>query len=215
MSLAAGCDMVLVCHDTLSAASTMRHLLTAAEQGTLSEEDIRDRLGRVILAKKQLQCIPGSVREFGNIRQRAEARRVMARSLRVQHAPGGNPIPAIGPDTLFLSLPARPASIASDAAQMDAAAYFASALHAQAISSPLPESLPACDACVVFLSPHPELSRLRELACQACRRQIPVIAVSLGLPELFSGIPDSSWKITAWQYDELALSCLMDLLCKA
>ena len=212
LALNAGCDMALVCHCVEQAASTMRYLSNALDRGSLLAEDICDRFHRVTEVKKRLPDPDAAeAAALGSEKQRADARRIMRESIRILNRPEQHPLPCLGSRTLFLGLDAIPASIASDAVSLNAARRFAELVNGQYTDgSDIPDQ--PWENAVVFLSPHPGLPRLLAFAQSLIRRNLPLIAVSLTLPECLNVLPDSVWKIQAWEYDELSVSCLRELL---
>lgn len=134
----------------------------------------------------------------------------MRQAVRVLHAPEGKPLPGIDADALFVGTPAQAASLANDAEVLDGAAVCARAFGARCVSfaSMQPES----GTVVAILGKHPELGALTEAVRRMDAAGARVIAVSMGTPRCLDALPDSVWKVGAWQYDELSLDALIEML---
>ena len=212
-ALAAGCDIALICHSAAQARSTMEFLAKSIENGALSEDTVRDRHDRVLQWKKKLQPPKGTQADFGSDAQRAAARKIMDASIRLLSAPEGKPLPALGKHTLFLGLPARAASQASDEVAVDAAARFAQHFGgAQDGAQPSKSKVDAAQNIVAFFSAHADLPALTETVNRLAQAGKHIIAVCLTTPRCLDFIPDTAWKVAAWQYDSLALDALQAFL---
>ena len=55
---------------------------------------------------------------------------------------------------------------------------------------------------------HPALSAAKALLARGTQ----LIAVALDTPACLKEIPDTAWKVLAWQYDEFVLPCLAEFL---
>ena len=209
-ALAAGCDIALICHSASQAKSTMEYLDRAVSEGRLSLRDVRDRCRRIALWKQKLLPPQGAQADFSSPQRQRDCLRVMVQSLRLLHAPKGKPLPPLGKRTLFLGPPARPASIASDGAPLNGPHWLAQALGG--VDGGLTGEGSAwdeIDSAVGLLSPHPGLPAVQQaLGCLA-QRGVPTAAVSLYTVKCLDNLPESVWKICAWQYDTLALQALL------
>ena len=209
-ALAAGCDIALICHSASQAKSTMEYLDRAVSEGRLSLRDVRDRCRRIALWKQKLLPPQGTQADFSSPQRQRDCLRVMVQSLRLLHAPKGKPLPPLGKRTLFLGPPARPASIASDGAPLNGPHWLAQALGG--VDGGLTGEGSAwdeIDSAVGLLSPHPGLPAVQQaLGCLA-QRGVPTAAVSLYTVKCLDNLPESVWKICAWQYDTLALQALL------
>ena len=210
-AIEAGCDIALICHSAGQAASTMEYLGAALEEGRLQMDDVRDRYSRVTALKERLPALEGDKAQFGSDAQKNAAKRIMRQSLRLLNAPEGMALPRLGKRTLFLGLPARAASIAGDAAPINAALRFSERFGGRYFSG-LPEDGETEDAlnAVAFLSPHEDMDRIVRAADTLAERGLPVIAVSLSTPRCLDALPNIMWKAAAWEYDDLSVNTLLE-----
>ena len=210
-ALAAGVDIALICHSAKQAQSSCEYLYKALEAGTLSRAEAQERFEHIVERKKELLPPEGGKEMFGNPGQRALAAEIMKKALRVLHAPGGQPLPRVDESTLFLGVPARAESLASDSVPLDAARECALAFGARhmGLDDPIPEG---AKTAVVILHRHPDLERAVNAACRLAKSGKKVIAVSMNVPYYLNGLPDTIWQAAAWQYDTLSLSALIDML---
>ncbi len=205
----AGCDMVLICHSAQQAASTAEYLMKALSDGRLEPEILEDRARRLAAWKQKIQPPMGNYADFQCEKKRRDCRRIMAQAIRLLNTPGGKPLPPMGDGTLFLGVPSRAASIAGDDANLNAAEYMAKALGGIDGGMTADDvSLKNARCAVFFLGPHPDLAAVRKNVCRAVELGVPAVAASLYTPRCLHDLPDSIWKICAWQYDALALDAL-------
>ena len=95
-ALEAGVDVAEICHSAEQAASTMRLLLAAYEDGRLDHAQARESFERIAAKKATLPPPTGDADFFGNAAQRELARGIMDAAVKVLHAPGGEALPAVG-----------------------------------------------------------------------------------------------------------------------
>ncbi len=205
----AGCDMALICHSAEQASSTAEYLMRALEDGRLKPETLADRAERLAAWKKKILPPAGGPADFRCEEKQKDCRRIMVQSIRLLNAPEGRPLPALGEGTLFLGVPPRAASIAGDAAALNAAEYMAKAFGGTYGGVPASdEALKNARCAVFFLGTHPDVSAVQEAARRAAALGTNAVAVSLYTPRTLLDLPDSVWKVCAWQYDALSLSAL-------
>ncbi len=205
----AGCDMALICHSAEQASSTAEYLMRALEDGRLKPETLEDRARRLSEWKQKIQPPMGEYADFRCEEKLADCQRIMAQAIRLLHAPEGRPLPALGEGTLFFGVPPRAASIAGDAIRQDAAEYLANAFGGTyGGMTAADETLKNARCAAFFLGTHPELAKVQQTACRAAALGVPTVAVSLYTPRSLFDLPDSVWKICAWQYDALSLGAL-------
>ncbi len=210
-ALAAGVDLALICHSEEQAAAACEHIYQAIENGQMDGGEIEARFAHIVEMKKALPLPEGNKGEFGSPAQKALAESIMRKAVRVAHAPKGQPLPRIDENTVFLGVPARAASFASDEVPLDAAAVCAEAFHGRHIS--LTDAVPAgTQTAVVFLNRHPDNDKAIQAARRLAEAGVQAIAVNMNVPLYAEGLPESVWQIAAWQYDEIALNAVMDLL---
>lgn len=205
----AGCDMALICHSAQQAASTAEYLMAALSDGRLKLETLTDRVRRLTAWKQRIQPPMGVYADFRCEEKQRDLCRIMAQAIQVLNRPGGRPLPPMGEGTLFLGVPCQAASIAGDAANLNAAAYMAHALGGiDGGMTADDRSLKNARCAVFFLGPHPDLTAVQKNICQAVELGVPTAAVSLYTPRCLDALPDGVWKVCAWQYDALALDAL-------
>lgn len=214
-ALCAGVDVALICHSAQQAASTCRYLYRAVEEGKMDLREIESHYQRITSKKAAFLPIRENGAAFGSAAQRAASRAIMEEAVQVLSAPEGKPLPPLNGGTLFLGVPARAVSQASDDVPMDAAALCARALGGQYGGILGEKAGREADAAVVFLARHPHLDAVLEKARALDQMGKRVIAVSMATPRCLDFLPDTVWKIGAWQYDELAVQALVKLLKKA
>ncbi|MBR1586044.1 MAG: beta-N-acetylhexosaminidase [Clostridia bacterium] len=208
-ALDAGIDVALICHSAQQAASTSRYLAQAYQEGRLNEAEIEAHYRRIADHKARLMPLDAGQDQFGSPAQRQEARRIMAQSIQILHAPAGQPLPALNENTLYCGVKAQAASLANDDVPLDAAALCAAALGG--VYGGLAPDQPA-DTAVVFLGRHADTPQAIDAAKRLAAQGAKVVAVSLYTPRCLDFLPDSVWKIAAWQYDPLAVDAVIDLL---
>ncbi len=205
----AGCDMALICHSAEQESSTAEYLARALDDGRLTPETLADRVSRLTAWKRRIQPPAGTYADFRCEEKLTDCRRIMEQSIRLLNAPGGKPLPTLGKDTLFFGVPPRAASIAGDAVRQNAAEYMVNAFGgAYGGMTADDEALKSARCAVAFLGPHPELAAVQDTVRRAAALGVPTAAVSLYTPRSLFDLPDSIWKICAWQYDTLSLGAL-------
>ena len=213
-ALAAGVDIALICHSAPDAAATCEHLYAALENGGFNPGEAEARYRHIASCKERLLPPEGGIENFGSPEQRAFADRVMHRAVTVTWTPQAASLPPVGAHTAFLGVAARAESLASDDVPLNAAAECARVFGGPQIG--LDDPLPAgCDTAVVFLNKHPDQERAVDAANRLAAAGARVIAVSMNVPVYLRGVSDAVWRVEAWQYDELSLRAVIDLLKEA
>lgn len=210
-ALAAGIDIALICHSADQARAACNYLYKSLDNGTFDPAEMEERFRHIVERKQSLPLAAGDGSEFGNEQQKATAREVMRKAVRVCHAPDDRPLPKLGADTVFLGVDARAESFASDNVPLNGALCCAEAFGGKYIG--LDEDVPeGTKKAVVFLTRHPDLQKAIDAACRMADAGIEVIAVDMNVPYILKGLPEKTWQIEAWQYDELSLAPVMELL---
>ena len=210
-ALAAGIDIALICHSADQARAACNYLYEALENGTLDRAETEERYQHIAACKRSLPLKAGCEDQFGNAEQRAFAKAVMREAVRVWYAPQGQPLPKPGPDTVFLGVPARAATQASDDIPLNAAARLAEDFGGRYLG--LDEAVPeGAKGAVVILDRHPELPKALEAVRRLAAAGIQVTAVSMNVPFILRDLPENVWQVEAWQYDRFVLEVLKDLL---
>ncbi|MBR3016104.1 MAG: glycoside hydrolase family 3 [Clostridia bacterium] len=213
LALAAGVDMALICHSEEQASSASEYIYKAIENGQMDMGEIEAHFSHIVNMKKALPLHEGNEIQFGGAAQKALAESIMREAVKVVYAPEGKPLPSVDKHTVFMGVPAKAGSFASDDIPLDAAAVCAKTFGSKQIG--LKEAPPAgTKTAVVFLNKHPD----NEYAIAAIRclseQNIQTIAVNMNVPFCSEGLPKTVWQIGAWQYDQLALNAVIDFLRK-
>ena len=212
-ALSAGVDNCLICHDPAAAAAACRLVYEAAEAGNFDPGENERSVRRILARKEGLWTACGDPADFRNPGQEKTAEAIMRQAVRVLRAPEGKPLPALGADTVCFGVPMRSASQASDALALDAPAECAAALGLRGGGLlPAEEDLKGARSALVILGRHPDQDRVLAAARELAERGLAVTAVSTSTPRCLDFLPDTVWKIGAWQYDRLALRALLSLL---
>lgn len=114
MALAAGCDILLLCHDYNEQKEAFEHVKRAVDDGTLSAELLREKVRRINKAKKKL--ISGLEQNFddGDYIINKDEHDLMQSIVDSSYTLVSGTAPYIKPDTLIISSNVRVASIAED-----------------------------------------------------------------------------------------------------
>lgn len=210
-AMLAGIDIALICHSTEQVKDSAGHLREAWSDGQLDEERILEHARRIREVKETLgkeESDRGSLPKTSCLRESA---RIIKEAVRMVSAPNGESMPSVGRDTLFFGIKAGTISQAMDESCLDAAGEMAKLFGAKTCG---PDEPRTSETAVVFLCPHPEADCMIHRAAAMAEKGTKVIAVSLYTGEILDRLPDTVWKIHAWQYDELALTAVAELLGK-
>ena len=205
-ALLAGIDVALVCHSAQQAASTIRYLEQAYAAGRLDEENIASHCQRIISYKMNFQQLPCPGAAFGSDEQKRDARAIMEASIQLLHAPAGKPLPAVSANTLAFGTLGRRNALVNDDLPLDAAKEFALDKGCR-YGGQAPEEAP--ETAVVFLGRHPDAEKTLNAARRMAEAGTRLIAVSMYTPRCLDFLPDTVWKIAAWQYDQLAVDAFI------
>ena len=209
-ALAAGVDMALICHSEEQATAACEHIYQAIENGRMDRDEIEARFTHIVDMKKTLPLLEGDKMAFGSAEQKALAESIMRETVRIEYAPANQPLPKIDETTVFLGVPAKAASFASDEVPLDAAEICAKAFHGRLIG--LDDAVPAgTKTAVVFLNRHPDNDRALQAANRLTMAGVQVVAVVMNVPLYRQGLHDAAWRIEAWQYDGLAVNAVISL----
>ncbi len=211
-ALCAGVDVALVCHSPAQGQAAMEHLIQSVTEGRMDEGECQASFDRIRRKKESLPGPAGGREMFGSPEQRETARRIMDQSIRVLSAPDGRPLPRVDENTLYVGVPGLAASQANDFVPLDAAKRLSDALGGRCAR---PEdiqgaSLPSC--AVVTLSRSQRMEEVLAAARALDGAGVPVIAVSMHTPRCLEALPDSVWKVGAWQHDLLSADALARFL---
>ena len=208
-ALAAGVDMALICHSEEQAASASEHIYKAIADGQMDKEEIEAHYAHIVNMKKYLPLPEGNQSEFGSAAQKALAESIMREAVRTVYAPQGKALPKVDKQTVFLGVPAKAGSFASDEIPLDAAAVCADRFGCKRIG--LEEAPPSgVKTAVVFLNKHPENNQAIAAARRLAEQGAQTVAVNMNVPVCAEGLPETVWQIGAWQYDQIALNAVLD-----
>ena len=205
-ALDAGVDVVLVCHSAADAASALRAQMQRYRDGKLDEEALESHYQRIVRAKEKLPAPDRDESLFGSPSQREQNRRIMDAAIRLLHAPAGKALPAIDESTVVFGTKARRNALVNDDIPLDAAAEFARRVGGRYTGALAQGQAPRA---VVFIGRHPDAEATMASARQLAEQGAQVVAVSLYTARCLDFLPDSVWKIGAWQYDDLAVDALI------
>lgn len=217
MSLQAGIDIALVSHTEALQRESYQLAHEALEAGQLSMEECQSAYDRIVAAKARMsqQLLPEA--GLKTPEHLALSLDVQRQAVKVLHAPNHQPLPSPGKAPLFIGAPATAASMASDGLSLNAAERLAASFGGLACEAPWEQAAQLLNlapgrTAVVLLSRHPLAQRMADFAVRLDQAGARVIAISLHTPYCLNQLPDSLWKIAAYQYDEFALNRLMELL---
>ncbi len=205
-ALKAGVDIALVCHSAEQAAEAMDGFERAYSDGVLSEENLETHYQRILRHKALLPQPLPALDNFVPEADAAACQKIMTDSIQLLHAPDGQALPRVTPDTVVFGTPGRRNAIVNDDIPYDAAKAFAQATGAVYSAAP-PEGKPS--SAVVMIGQHPNAASTVQAAIRLAGDGVPVTAVSLFTPTSLLPFPDSVWKLIAWQYDALAIQALV------
>ncbi len=206
-TLNAGVDIALVCHSAAQVVSTISHIEAAYAEGAISEENLTRSFERIAGAKQKLPPLSETDgRPLVTGAQRAALQEIMTASVRLLHCPQGQPLPKVDAETAVFGTPARQNALVNDDLPLDAAAVFARATGARYLAE-APQTVPG--KAVVFLGRHPDAPKVIEAVGRLAETGAQVTAIALYTPRMLDTLPDTVWKICAWQYDELAVNALV------
>ena len=146
---------------------------------------------------------------------RSIAESILRQAVKVLYAPAGKPLPALDENTLFFGCSNRAASYASD--QLALCGPERLARHFGGTFGGLLLDEAGFHSCqgrtvVACLSPQPDLPRVMEQVRTLAASGAQVIAAAMATPYCLDELPDNVWKTAVYQYDELGLARLQELL---
>lgn len=211
-ALKAGVDIALVCHEPALAAESCLRIHKGVESGELPLDNLEEAYQRIVSRKSSLPAI-GPAEDFLNPQDRKISAELMRQAVHLVHSPDGQPLPAIGSQTLFMARRSRRPSPAMDSGFLNAAEicahWFGSSL-CFSDSEAIPEKPP--ETAMFFLEAgeylDQDLAKAARLADQGSR----VICVALDTPAVLENAPMNAWHILAWQYQMLALDAVRSML---
>ena len=215
-ALKAGIDVALVCHEPKLAAASCERIAEAVRNGEISRADMEAHHRRIVESKAAMQAPDWDADRFPDREDRETCMRIMEEAVRLIHSPDGAPLPKIDDKTVFLGCSSMRISLVNDEGHVDGAAYCAKATGGRNLGAePDPGALEGASAAVIFLEMPEEAAKFAALAEQLNAAGVRTIAVSMHTAKTLDFMPDSAWKICCWQYNDLALDALVNLLKQA
>ncbi len=204
-ALEAGVDIALVCHSPAQAENTCEYVMKAVTEGRLAAETVMAHARRIAAVKERLRPSAGGEEVFGSPAQKAEAERIMDKSIRLLQGE----IPALDADTVYFGVPVTRTSLAHDDEEpLDAAKCLAEAFGGRYVKEAPAEAKTA----VVCLAGHPDLEAVKAEAVRLAENGTRMLAVSFFTPYCFEGLPEGVARLAAWQYDPLAVGSVIRYL---
>ncbi len=205
-ALNAGVDIALICNSLEETAQTARYLEEAYTEGRLTDDELFEHDSRIRRFKSKLPDASGSGEHSPTPEQLAEPARIMEESITILNAPAGEAWPVPDRNTVVFGTRARRNALVNDDIELNAAKAFSDAFGC-VYAEDAPENPP--EKAIVFIGRHPETHKTVEAAKRLIGQGTKLIAVSLFTPGFLDPLPDSVWKVGAWQYDDLSISALV------
>ena len=216
MALQAGVDMTLICHTEAYQREAAGLIVEAMQDGRLSMDEAQASYRRIAELKRRSALNPlTDPAVIGCAEHRAIAETILRQAVQVLHAPEGKALPAMDEKTLFFGCSNRAASYASDQLALCGperlAGHFGGTFGGLLLDE---QTLRSCQGrtVVACLSPQPDLSRVLEQIRTLAASGAQVIAAAMATPYCLDELPDTVWKTAVYQYDELGLARLQELL---
>jgi beta-N-acetylhexosaminidase len=217
LALAAGVDIVYVCHDPLDMEASLREISFACEDGRINAKELDASMERVLSYKERYGAFGLDATEdtIEDISRRKEQNAALMRSALAAREKGSSP-PPLGDHPFFLGCLAYRATIASTnpAASLSFAPWFAEKLGGSfretavnpdseeiaGIVSTMPQA-----SSIVLGTYNGDINRgqidlASALYKAAERKKIPFVVVSLRNPWDFSLLPQGIYGLAAWEY---------------
>lgn len=209
-ALQAGVDIALVCHAPDQAALACGRVLEGIRNGETNPEILAEHDRRIREKKKALKTAAGPESDFLNREDQETFARLMNRAVKVLYAPEGKPLPAVGPRTLFLARTSRRPSPVSEEGPLNAAEYCAGKTGSRRIITDGNDDIQETpETAVLFVEKGEELERDLALAGRLADAGAEVICVALDTPAILEKLNDKIWRISAWQYQKIALDAVL------
>jgi len=221
LALAAGVDIVYVCHESPDMEASLREITSACEDGRINAKELNASAERVLRYKERygafgLNAVEDSVEDsIEDINRRKEQNAALMRSALAAREKGKAP-PPLGDEPFFSGCLAYLANIASTnpLASLSFAPWFAEKLGGSFRETPVN---PASEEIAGIVSALPEASSIVlgtyngdinrgqiDLACAlyeaAQKKKIPFVVVSLRNPWDLSLLPQGVYGLAAWEY---------------
>ncbi len=180
--------------------------------GEMTEEELEAHDRRIREAKTRMQPAAGSEADFLNPAGQELSRKIMTEAVQLIHRPEGKPLPEITEKTGFFGCVSRRASPAAEEKHMNAAEECAKHFGGRLIGPDTTEAPADAETLVGFLeigdTTETDLRRIRQWAEEGKN----VIAVALDVPAVLKECPDTVWKISGWQYQQLSVDAVTAIL---
>lgn len=216
MALQAGVDMTLICHTEAFQREAAELIVEAMQDGRLSMEEAQESYRRIADVKRRKAVLPlTDPAVIGCPEHRSIAESILRQAVKVLYAPAGKPLPALDENTLFFGCSNRAASYASD--QLALCGPERLSRHFGGTFGGLLLDEAGFHSCqgrtvVACLSPQHDLPRVMKQVRTLAASGAQVIAAAMATPYCLDELPDNVWKTAVYQYDELGLARLQELL---
>ena len=216
MALQAGVDMTLICHTETFQREAAELIVEAMQDGRLSMKEAQESYRRIADVKRRKAVLPlTDPAVIGCPEHRSIAESILRQAVKVLHSPAVKPLPDLDENTLFFGCSNRAASYASD--QLALCGPERLSRHFGGTFGGLLLDEAGFHSCqgrtvVACLSPQPDLPRVMEQVRTLAASGAQVIAAAMATPYCLDELPDNVWKTAVYQYDELGLARLQELL---
>jgi len=217
MALAAGVDIVYVCHDSLDMEASLREITSAYEDGRINAKELDASMERVLSCKERygafgLNAVEDSIEEISRRKEQNAALMLSALAARER----GKAPPPLGGEPFFACCLAYRATIASTnpLASLSFAPWFAEKFGGSFRETAVnPDSgeitgivsdLPQASSIVLGIYNgdinRGQIDLARALSKAAKKKKIPFMVVSLRNPWDISLLPKEDYGLAAWEY---------------
>jgi beta-N-acetylhexosaminidase len=217
LALAAGVDIVFVCHESPDMEASLREITSACEDGRIDARELDSSVERVLRYKERYGAFGFDDGEdsLEDISRRKEQNAALMRSALAAREKGKAP-PPLGDQPFFLGCPAyRPTiAFAKPDAALSFASWFAEKFGGGFRETPVNPGSEEIAGIVSTLPPassivlgtyngsinRGQIDLARALSEEAQRRGIPFMVVALRNPWDISLLPERVYGLAAWEY---------------
>ena len=212
-ALNAGADMGMICHDLNMTRHVHGYLMEALNAGHMDAQDMHEHVERIVRFKQRLRRPDTDGHAFWTPEQERVVREIMGEAVQLFHCPEGQPLPVIGPDTVYAGYDAALISQAGDTSSLCGAQVLSRMLGGRwAGPEPALEQLMAAPVCVMVIWRTEDSLHLADMAEAMLENGKQVIVISMHVRERLRDFPDGAFKMAAWQYDRMSLEVLAEAM---